>query len=155
MLSTGSAKTTVLFRYEKLSDFCYLCGMLDHVDKDCPVLFSSLDSSLLNKRGFDPWLRAEGRRGVNLEEILSTLPDSVSSPVTTVASPLPSLPNLGPDIAVTKSSPVNSAQTLPVPASVNPLVAESSGRWISPLRPTMVNIDALDEQLHSVPSKGS
>lgn len=35
VVSIGSTKTTVLFQYEKLSDFCYICGMLDHVDKDC------------------------------------------------------------------------------------------------------------------------
>jgi 14-3-3 protein epsilon len=29
----------ILFKYEKLGIFCFLCGMLGHTDKSCPKLF--------------------------------------------------------------------------------------------------------------------
>lgn len=48
--SQGQQKTTMLFRYEKLSDFCNICGILDHVDKDCPSLFEGVTSDLHNKK---------------------------------------------------------------------------------------------------------
>ncbi|KAI4993633.1 hypothetical protein ZWY2020_007946 [Hordeum vulgare] len=46
------------FEYEYLRDFCYICGMLGHVDKGC---------SMMLKRGekaqFSRWLKADmGRR---------------------------------------------------------------------------------------------
>lgn len=31
----------VIFLYEKLCEFCFICGKLDHVEKDCPCVFSN------------------------------------------------------------------------------------------------------------------
>lgn len=60
MVTTRAIKSKVLFRYEKLLDSCYICGLSDHVDKDCPTLFKTLESETRGKRQFGPRLRVEG-----------------------------------------------------------------------------------------------
>lgn len=44
----------VKFKYEKLINFCYRCGRLDHVQRECDAKG--------NKLPFGPWLRADGDR---------------------------------------------------------------------------------------------
>lgn len=47
------------FKYEKLGDFCYVCGCLDHIDKSC----KNLNVELVGRK-FGPELRAsQVRRG--------------------------------------------------------------------------------------------
>ncbi|KAL2893329.1 Endogenous retrovirus group K member 5 Gag polyprotein [Bienertia sinuspersici] len=45
-------------KYERTSDFCYCCGMLRHVDRDCTVFTSEeiVKKEMVYKYG--PWLRA-------------------------------------------------------------------------------------------------
>lgn len=57
----GNAVKWVDIKYERLTDFCYYCGRIGHVDRDC--------SYQQNDVGFDevvyqygPWLRASPRR---------------------------------------------------------------------------------------------
>lgn len=37
-VNIGGTLCRVFFRYEKLADFCFGCGRLDHVDRDCKTL---------------------------------------------------------------------------------------------------------------------
>ncbi|GKV12307.1 hypothetical protein SLEP1_g23469 [Rubroshorea leprosula] len=46
-LSLKDGPLWVDFRYEHLQNFCYCCGMLDHVDRDCEL---GLDMEMLGKR---------------------------------------------------------------------------------------------------------
>lgn len=46
------------FEYEFLPDFCYICGRLDHVDKDCAVHLKKGE-----ERQFGAWLKAFIPRG--------------------------------------------------------------------------------------------
>lgn len=49
--------------YEKLPNYCDLCGHLNHVEKACPSVYSSTGSTSLGDRPFGAWLRAEERVG--------------------------------------------------------------------------------------------
>lgn len=59
----------MVFRYEKLGDFCFICGRLDHIDKDCPNLFSDEYAGLWEKKQYPPWLRADGLKNALIEEL--------------------------------------------------------------------------------------
>lgn len=48
----------VSFKYEKLPNFCYWCGMVCHDDKDCDRWLSSKGSLPLNSQEFGAWMRA-------------------------------------------------------------------------------------------------
>ncbi|MCI44459.1 hypothetical protein A2U01_0065698, partial [Trifolium medium] len=55
----GGEGKTVVFKYERLGTFCYICGMLGHSEFRCPKLFNDPDA----KREWGPDLRAEmGRK---------------------------------------------------------------------------------------------
>lgn len=40
------SSSKVIFRYEKLGDFCFICGKLDHVDRDCLSIFANETGSI-------------------------------------------------------------------------------------------------------------
>lgn len=63
----------VIFRYEKLCDFCFMCGKLDHLDRDCPSLFVHEGPVVRGKRQYEAWLKAEGLESVSVEEISKSL----------------------------------------------------------------------------------
>ena len=46
------------FRYERLPIFCYLCGKIDHDEKDCLQWIRSKDTLRLEEKQFGPWSRA-------------------------------------------------------------------------------------------------
>ena len=54
----GSDSRWVEFKYERLPVFCYLCGRLDHDEKECLVWLSSADPITAENKQFGPWLRA-------------------------------------------------------------------------------------------------
>lgn len=57
----GEAKE-VAFKYERLGHFCYLCGMLGHIDDYCELLFSMKEDN--GEQRWGPELRAEPRNVV-------------------------------------------------------------------------------------------
>ncbi len=52
----------VAFRYERLPNFCYWCGCLDHGEKDCDVGLQQRKSSSSEEHQFGAWLRASSDR---------------------------------------------------------------------------------------------
>ena len=49
----------VEFRYERLPIFCYLCGKVDHDERDCLQWIQSNVTLRPEEKQFGPWLRAQ------------------------------------------------------------------------------------------------
>lgn len=49
----------VNFKYERLSTFCFVCGVLGHSDKDCEVVYANPDKEV--EKAYASWLRAPMR----------------------------------------------------------------------------------------------
>lgn len=64
--SKGGDWFWVDFKYERLPNFCFFCGILGHSDKLCPKLFEGMSMDL--GKPFGAWLRATGRRALNPQE---------------------------------------------------------------------------------------
>lgn len=57
----GGDWSMVSFKYERLSSFCFICGLLGHTDRFCSKLFSTPESDI--KKEWGSWLRAPPKRG--------------------------------------------------------------------------------------------
>ena len=49
----------VSFKYEKMPNFCYWCGMVSHDAKECSIWLASKASLSLDRQEYGPWLRAD------------------------------------------------------------------------------------------------
>lgn len=63
----------VVFRYEKLNEFCYVCGKLDHLERDCPMVFVEEGISIKDRRRYQSWLKADGFKGITMEDFSKNL----------------------------------------------------------------------------------
>uniref|UniRef100_A0A2N9GCE4 RNase H type-1 domain-containing protein n=1 Tax=Fagus sylvatica TaxID=28930 RepID=A0A2N9GCE4_FAGSY len=50
-------ETWISFKYERLPNFCYWCGLLSHSDKDYPKWLLNKDELRAEDQQFGPWLR--------------------------------------------------------------------------------------------------
>ena len=48
----------ISFKYEKLPNFCYWCGLVSHDDKECSIYLASKGALNSDQQGYGPWLRA-------------------------------------------------------------------------------------------------
>lgn len=116
-VSFGGVSSKVLLRYEKLVDFCYLCGQLDHLEKNCALLHPEA------LRYYGTWLRANSLNTLSWNEVVSDLNwlnSNKNSPGTSAASPrtpihkgLP-LPTAGNEIVPSKTRPTCASSPIPI-----------------------------------------
>ena len=60
MLSLAEGgKVLAMFRYERLPDFCYVCGCLDHQELDCDKVIQSKKRGRKIQREYGNWMKAE------------------------------------------------------------------------------------------------
>lgn len=59
----GGEWTWINFKYERLSTFCFVCGLMGHSDRDCGIVYANPDKNI--ERAYGTWLRALGRSGKN------------------------------------------------------------------------------------------
>ncbi|GKV03842.1 hypothetical protein SLEP1_g16084 [Rubroshorea leprosula] len=102
------------FRYERLPNFCYCCGMLDHVERDCE-LGLELESLGVMERPYSRDLRAGPKRGQHdaALQVGRWLRDASGNPVVTAARRrwpsqyMEGMPNLESQKCHDESSPQN------------------------------------------------
>ena len=51
-------ETWVAFKYEKLTNFCYWCGMVSHEEKECEKWLAGKGSNPHKQQEYGAWLRA-------------------------------------------------------------------------------------------------
>ena len=60
----GGSGSIVSFKYERLPNLCFICGLLGHTKFFCPKLADFLEHQIRKECG--SWLRVQNRRGVAL-----------------------------------------------------------------------------------------
>lgn len=56
--------TWINFKYERLSSFCFVCGILGHQERECSIVYAHPDKEIT--RAYGTWLRAPGKTGRNM-----------------------------------------------------------------------------------------
>ncbi|XVF77314.1 hypothetical protein PTKIN_Ptkin14bG0033000 [Pterospermum kingtungense] len=60
MMNMGNVgRRLAKFKYERMLDFCYFCGCLDHQKNDCDSVISTVKDSVKMERLYGTWLRVE------------------------------------------------------------------------------------------------
>jgi hypothetical protein len=86
----------ISFKYERLPNFCYWCGLVTHSDKDCPHWLRNQETLQIEDQQFGSWLRASNERSwrkmeIKIEGIIKpppptkakTPPSPSTNPITT------------------------------------------------------------------------
>lgn len=55
----GGTWSWVNFKYERLAPFCFVCGLLGHIERDCNVVYAHPDKEI--ERAYGVWLRVLNR----------------------------------------------------------------------------------------------
>ena len=58
----GGESRWVFFKFERLPNFCYRCGLLDHGEKDCPERKDGENYGDEERKQYGAWLRGEPGR---------------------------------------------------------------------------------------------
>lgn len=113
----------ISFKYERLPEFCYSCGLLDHMESACTSTWSNLDTGRPQCRLYGVWLRAGSAGGQNAHQGKSLgTPGATREnlrPSSSLLSQKPKLANR------TCTCPLNTTHLLPAPpaasqTSINP-----------------------------------
>uniref|UniRef100_A0A2N9ICC4 CCHC-type domain-containing protein n=1 Tax=Fagus sylvatica TaxID=28930 RepID=A0A2N9ICC4_FAGSY len=59
----------ISFKYERLPNFCYWCGLLTHTEKDCPCWLRNQNTLRVEDQQFGAWMRASNERPWRKTEI--------------------------------------------------------------------------------------
>ncbi|KAH9684395.1 reverse transcriptase domain-containing protein [Citrus sinensis] len=62
MKRAGGEWIWVDFKFERLNIFCFICGLLGHIERNCPSLYEDVDGQVTKPYG--PWMKAPTRKGM-------------------------------------------------------------------------------------------
>uniref|UniRef100_A0A2N9HU09 Reverse transcriptase domain-containing protein n=1 Tax=Fagus sylvatica TaxID=28930 RepID=A0A2N9HU09_FAGSY len=65
----GRKETWISFKYERLPNFCYWCGLLTHGDRDCEKWLRSKGTLRREDQQYGAWLRASVERPIRRVEV--------------------------------------------------------------------------------------
>lgn len=57
----GGSWSWVNFKYERLGNFCFVCGIIGHTERECNVLYAHPEKEV--DWAYGTWLRAQGQGG--------------------------------------------------------------------------------------------
>lgn len=83
----NGSSTKIIFRYEKLADFCLFCGRLDHLEKACKLFHPD------GLHHYGSWLRANSSSPTSMDEIANELNRINENCYTPGSNPLPHTPS--------------------------------------------------------------
>nr|XP_023915780.1 uncharacterized protein At4g02000-like [Quercus suber] len=117
MVNIGKAELQwVAFQYEKLSIFCYWCGLLNHDEKDCTLWFDSGETFCTEEQQYGAWLCAP----INtLQQPKMATDKPTPQPKHPSGPPRPPCPTPSPTVAGTSTATKPTAPvtpTVPIPA---------------------------------------
>lgn len=55
----GGEWSWINFKYERLSSFCFVCGILGHQERDCAIVYANPEKEII--RSYGAWLRAPAK----------------------------------------------------------------------------------------------
>ena len=58
---SGGGQALAVFKYERLPDFCFVCGKLDHQENECDEAVKAMKLYGGVSREYSPWLKVEGQ----------------------------------------------------------------------------------------------
>lgn len=59
----GGSWSWLNFKFERLGTFCFVCGILGHTDRECPIIYANPEAEV--ERAYGVWLRAPSRNVKN------------------------------------------------------------------------------------------
>lgn len=136
----GGESSRVILRYKKLANFCYICGQLDHLEKDCSLFHPNA------LRYYGPWLRGNSHNPVSWNDVISNLnwlntnktsPGAIStSPRTPINKGLP-MPGVGNNIIPSKICHACTSSPIPIQGlnsnpNTPPSVGSNKGHYTPP-----------------------
>lgn len=59
----GGTWSWVNFKYERMGSFCFVCGIIDHTERECSIVYEHPEKEI--DRAYGAWLRAPARSNKN------------------------------------------------------------------------------------------
>uniref|UniRef100_A0A2N9GXY5 CCHC-type domain-containing protein n=1 Tax=Fagus sylvatica TaxID=28930 RepID=A0A2N9GXY5_FAGSY len=109
-------ETWISFKYERLSNFCYWCGLLSHSEKDCPKWLLNKEELRAEDQQFGPWLRVVNERPWRKTEIKV---EGICKPATRKQPKTPSTQKANPIPSTTTKTPDQTQPTLPPQSTID------------------------------------